>query len=122
MRALDVFAITSIHEGFGLVLAEAMAAQRPVVATRAGAIPEVVLHEETGLLTDIGDVEALARAFARMTDPAFRARLGAAGHRRVLDHFTLERMWQQTDDLYARYARAASTRTAPAQTPAALLS
>lgn len=105
MRAFDVFAITSVHEGFGLVLVEAMAAKRPVVATRAGAIPEVVVDGETGLLTDPQEPQQIADALGRMTQPALRAQWGAAGYRRVLAHFTLERMWEQTDALYATCLR-----------------
>ncbi len=105
MRAFDVFAITSVHEGFGLVLVEAMAAKKPVVATRAGAIPEVVADGETGLLTDACDVPRIAAALGRMAEPALRAQFGAAGYRRVLSQFTLEQMWKETDGLYARSMR-----------------
>lgn len=120
MSAFDVFALTSVHEGFGLVLVEAMAARRPVVATRAGAIPEVVVDGETGLLTDPQAPEQFAEALTRMTDPAFRARLGAAGYRRVLTHFTLARMWEQTDALYANCLRATGPHRTPASAAAAL--
>jgi glycosyltransferase involved in cell wall biosynthesis len=102
MNALDVFAITSIHEGFGLVLVEAMAARKPVVATRSGAIPEVVADGETGCLTAPGDVEALRTAFAKMLDRGTRERFGAAGAQRGKEKFTLERMFAETDALYAR--------------------
>ena len=105
MRAFDVFALTSMHEGFGLVLAEAMAAGRPIVATRAGAIPEVVVDGETGLLTEPGAPQQIADALGRMIDPALRAQFGAAGRQRVLAHFTLDRMWEQTDALYASCLR-----------------
>jgi glycosyltransferase involved in cell wall biosynthesis len=111
MCAFDLFAITSVHEGFGLVLVEAMAARRPVVATRAGAIPEVVIHEETGLLAAPQEPQQVADALTRLADPALRARLGEAGHRRVMEEFTLERIWAQTDALYARCVRPRATRS-----------
>ena len=101
MKAFDVFALTSIFEGFGLVLVEAMAARKPVVATRVSAIPEVVADGETGLLAEPRCPEAIASALAQLTDGALRARLGAAGYRRVIEHFTLDRMWQSTDAVYA---------------------
>lgn len=101
MRAFDTFVLTSLFEGFGLVLVEAMAARKPVVATRVSAIPEVVLDGETGLLAEPGSVESIASALAQLTDGALRARLGAAGYRRAFEHFTLERMWQSTDAVYA---------------------
>jgi glycosyltransferase involved in cell wall biosynthesis len=102
MNALDVFAITSVHEGFGLVLVEAMAARKPVVATRAGAIPEVVVDGETGCLTAAGDAAALQEALTKLLDRGVRERFGAAGAQRVKEKFTLERMFAETDALYAR--------------------
>jgi glycosyltransferase involved in cell wall biosynthesis len=101
MRAFDVFAISSVYEGFGLVLIEAMASGRPVVATRAGAIPEVVADGDTGLLVPPGDPQAFAAALARMTAPALRRSLGQAGQRRTLAEFTLDKMFARTDALYA---------------------
>jgi glycosyltransferase involved in cell wall biosynthesis len=101
LHAFDIFAITSAHEGFGLVLVEAMAAARPVVATRAGAIPEVVVDGETGFLADPGNTRQIADAFSVLTDSALRRQLGAAGHHRARSEFTLEKMWRQTDELYA---------------------
>ena len=100
-RESKFLAATSIHEGFGLVLVEAMAAGKPVVATRAGAIPEVVVDGETGYLTDAGDCLALRHAFEKLLDPAVRERLGAAGRQRVKEKFTLDRMFAETDALYA---------------------
>lgn len=108
MEAFDVFALTSIFEGFGLVLAEAMAARRPIVATRVSAIPEVVLDGETGLLADPRSAEGIADALAKLTDPALRARLGSAGYERVRAHFTLEKMWQATEAAYAHALRSGS--------------
>ena len=101
MRAFDLFAITSVHEGFGLVLVEAMAAERPVVATRAGALPEIVVDGATGFLAD--DVESIAQALARLTDRATRQRLGRAGRARVEENFALARMCAATDAAYARF-------------------
>jgi glycosyltransferase involved in cell wall biosynthesis len=102
MRAFDVFALTSDFEGFGLVLIEAMAARRPVVATRVSAIPEVVVDGETGLLAEKRSPESIAAALERMMDPELRAEMGEAGHQRACEHFTLERMHHATDDVYAR--------------------
>lgn len=102
MHAFDVFALTSIFEGFGLVLIEAMAARRPVLATRVSAIPEVVVENETGFLAEPRSSESVAAGLEKFTDPGLRARLGTAGFRRVFEHFTLERMWQSTDAVYAR--------------------
>jgi glycosyltransferase involved in cell wall biosynthesis len=102
MRAFDVFALTSLFEGFGLVLIEAMAARKPVVATRVSAIPEVVVDGETGLLAEVKSAKSVAEALERLLDPAMRERLGSAGGRRAFEHFTLERMCQATDAVYSR--------------------
>lgn len=114
MRAFDLFALLSVHEGFGLVLAEAMAAGRPVVATRVSAIPEVVADGKTGLLVPPRDPGAAAEALGRLTDSALRRQLGQAGRERVLSHFTLEKMCAATDALYARVLRGSAAKmTAP---------
>lgn len=62
MKSLDVFLITSKTEGLGTIVLEAFAAGIPVVATRAGGIPELVTDQVTGLLRDVGDVEGLTQA------------------------------------------------------------
>src|SRR5262249_11728884 len=93
------------YEGFGLVLVEAMASRLPVVATRAGAIPEIVVDGQTGLLIRPGQPQELADALHTLSDVALRPRLGEAGLHRVLQEFTLERMYQETDRLYDQVCR-----------------
>jgi glycosyltransferase involved in cell wall biosynthesis len=101
MAACDVFALASLWEGFGLVFAEAMAASKPVVATNVSAIPEVVVHGETGILVPPGDPQALAEALIRLgRDPAERRRLGRNGYHRVRTQFTAERMVDETMAVY----------------------
>ena len=88
----DVFCLPSLQEGFGIVFLEAMAAGLPVVAARAGATPEVVLHGRTGHLVHPGDHEELAAALALMlSNPAAARRMGRAGRARV-EEFTLDRV------------------------------
>lgn len=78
----DVFCLPSRQEGFGIVFVEAMAAGLPIVAARAGAIPEVVEHGRTGLLVPPSDPDALAAALAKLlASPDERRMLGAAGTR-----------------------------------------
>jgi glycosyltransferase involved in cell wall biosynthesis len=87
-RSCTLFCLPSRQEGFGIVFLEAMAAGKAVVACRAGAVPEVVRHGETGVLVGPADPAALADAITQLLDnPAQRAALGAAGleHVRAYD-------------------------------------
>ena len=81
-RQADVLCLPSYAEGLPLVLIEAMANSVPVVASRVNGVPELVRHEETGLLIDPGDVEGLAASIKRLlTDEALRARCIEGGIR-----------------------------------------
>jgi len=101
MHAIDVFVMPSIWEGFGLVLLEAMAAARPIVASRVATIPEVVADGETGLLVPAGDPLALASALADLAEqPDLAARYGEAGRERLRRQFSVEKMVGDTELLY----------------------
>lgn len=103
LKGFDVFVMSSITEGLGTSILDAMACRKPVVGTRAGGIPEVVADGETGWLVPVGDPRALAAAIVRLLrDPAERERLGEVGRRRVEAQFTVERMVRGTLDAYAR--------------------
>jgi glycosyltransferase involved in cell wall biosynthesis len=83
-RAADVFFFPTRREGFGIVVAEAMACGLPVVTTRARGVRGVVVDGETGLQAQVGDIDGLSFALARMiADPGLRASLGRAGRARV---------------------------------------
>ena len=103
----DLFAHTSQWEGFGIVLLEAMLAGLPVVATRASAIPEIVVDGVTGTLVPPGDVDGVAQAVgALLRDPERRRVLGEAGRRRALDEFSVARMTDRTIAVYESAVRA----------------
>lgn len=103
IKGLDLFVMTSVTEGLGTSLLDAMACERAIVATRTGGIPEVVEDGVTGLLVPPRDASALARAIAGLlADGPRRQRLGAAGLRRVGERFTVERMVAETAAVYAR--------------------
>ena len=101
MAASDAFVMSSLWEGLGLVFLEAMATRRPVLATRVSAVPEVVIDGVTGRLVPPAEDGPLAEAMLELAgDPGLRARLGEAGHARVLEAFGLDRMVDQTLGVY----------------------
>ncbi len=86
----DIFVLPSLGEHFGRVLVEAMAMGKPVVATSGGGVPEIVLHEETGLLVPPADPKTMADAVRRLLDrPDLARHYGLAGRRRAETHFSL---------------------------------
>ena len=91
--------VPSVYEGFGLPAGEAMACGVPVISTTGGALPEVV--GDAGILVPPSDPEALAGAIQTLLkDPVLADRLGRAGHRRVLRHFTWKRAAEKTTAAY----------------------
>jgi len=105
-----VVAVPSHREGFGVVCAEAMAHGRPVVAGAVGGLLDLVVHEQTGLLVQPGDVEALRAALRRLLDDEeLRHRLGSAARKRVQEHFSWERTTDLTLAVYEDVLRPASS-------------
>ena len=93
MAACDIFVQPPRDEAFGLVFAEASSACCPIVATAVGGIPEIVVHDETGLLVPREDVAALSIAVLKLLrDPHLRRELGARAQVRAHTHFTSEAM------------------------------
>jgi glycosyltransferase involved in cell wall biosynthesis len=102
-KAFDIFVMSSVTEGLGTSILDAMACGKPVVATTVGGIPEVVAQGETGLLVPPRDPRAMADAITRLlSDRALRERMGAAGLARVRQHFSAEIMVKKTLDVYER--------------------
>lgn len=99
--AMDVFVLPSLNEGLPMTVLEAMAASRPVIATRVGAVPRVVRDGETGLLVNPGDAAALRDAIARLlTDPDLCQRMSTQAHDWVQRNFTSEVMARQYRTMY----------------------
>jgi len=99
----DVFVLPSVLEGFGIVLLEAMALGKPIVASHIGGIPEIVQHEKSGLLVKPADAEDLCRAlFILLKDPAKQAIMGAEAKKRVEQRFSLQGMLEGLYELYSK--------------------
>lgn len=98
---LSCFLFTSTQEGLGTSVLEAFASKAPVVATKAGGIPEMVLHEKTGLLAEIGDADQLARHVVHILQhPDLAKRLADEATEHLHRHFTKEVMASSTLQAY----------------------
>lgn len=87
----DIFILPSYHEGMPISVIEAMAAGLPVVATAVGGIPEQIISEQTGILVEAGNAQALANALLRLIEsPAERLAMGRAGRQRAIEHYDVE--------------------------------
>jgi N-acetyl-alpha-D-glucosaminyl L-malate synthase BshA len=103
----DLFLLPSESESFGLAALEAMACEVPVIATRAGGLPEVVAHGETGYLCPIGDVEGMAAAALRLLeDEELRRSFGLEGRRRAVTEFSQDTVVQHYRAIYEQVAGA----------------
>lgn len=104
MAGLDLLLITSFSEGFGLVAIEAMSKRVPVIANNVSALPEVIVHQETGILIPPKNVDALVDAISNLVyDRSLRVHMGMLGEDRVEQHFTVDRMADETVALYRRF-------------------
>ena len=106
MNGMDVVVHTSVRgEPFGRVIIEAMAVGKPVVATRAGGVPEFVVDGENGLLVEPGDVHQLVEVLGRLhSNPDLRKRL-AEGASRSVQNFSIRHHVQEMTKVYERVAR-----------------
>jgi glycosyltransferase involved in cell wall biosynthesis len=97
----DMLVLPSLNEGMGRVLVEAMAAGKPVVASRVGGIPDLVRHGETGYLVPPADEKALADSIKKLLDdPGNAWEMGQQG-KKLCQQFSLEAMIEKLDDLYS---------------------
>ena len=106
IKGFDLFVMSSVTEGLGTSLLDAMACRTAIVGTRVGGIPEVVDDGRTGLLVDPRDARQLAAAIVKLLqDQQQRERMAAAGYERVRARFTVDRMVAQTAAVYRRLSR-----------------
>jgi glycosyltransferase involved in cell wall biosynthesis len=102
LAAADVYAMPSLREGSPLALMEAMFAGKAIAACAVGGIPELVSHDVEAVLTTPGNASELAASLrSLLSSPELRARLGRAAHRRAASKFTLDRMTDEYERLYA---------------------
>jgi glycosyltransferase involved in cell wall biosynthesis len=115
--AIDIFVLPSLNEGLPMTILEAMAASKPVIATRVGAIPSVIKEGETGLLVDAGDADGLRDALARLlSDSDLCQCLGAAGHDWVRRNYTSEAMAMKYRQMYGEVLGVPAIATVPTRT------
>ncbi|HUC98994.1 MAG TPA: glycosyltransferase family 4 protein [Candidatus Polarisedimenticolaceae bacterium] len=99
--SINVLVLPSLYEGLGVAALEAMAAGKPVVATRVGGLAESIIDGETGFLVPPQNAVALADAIERLVaDPAMARAMGRKGAARVLSNFTTEQMATQNEAYY----------------------
>lgn len=106
---VDIFAMPSLFEGLGVAALEAMAAGKPVVATRVGGLTESVLDGVTGFLVPPRDSASLASAIAKLVRaPALAEAMGQQGRDRARQHFSLQNMARQNESYYHELLRTSS--------------
>lgn len=111
LSILDVFVLPSLHEGLPMALLEAQAARIPVVATRVGAIPDVVEDGATGILIPPKDPQAIAEAIIMiLSNKEFASKIAQKGFERVRDNFSSEKMGNKYLSVYKELIEGAGYR------------
>jgi glycosyltransferase involved in cell wall biosynthesis len=117
-RRMDVLVLTSRNEGTPVAVIEAMAAALPVIATAVGGVPDVVRHEETGLLVPSDAIEALTAAMICLArNRQTRERLGAAARESVGTRFAAERLVSDVAALYRSELQRVRSASLPSDRP-----
>lgn len=109
MSAADGFVLSSHWEGFGIVIAEAMACELPIVSTTCGGPEEIVVDGETGYLCNIKDSKEMAEKLNAMMemDGQTRARMGKRGRKRIEERFSIQRIVDEWKGIYSNVSNVA---------------
>lgn len=102
MQAMDILVLTSLNEGLGRVILEAMACGVPVVASSVGGVPEIVVHEETGLLVPPADPRSTADAILKLLNDPYKAQLLSRKGRERAKLFDIKAMVKRTEEVYRK--------------------
>lgn len=109
LSCADVFLMPSQSESFGLSALEAMSCEVPVISTSVGGLPELVVHNQTGYIAEIGDVERMAKyAIDLLTNDAKRKMFALEGRKRAEEHFNIEKIVDQYESYYTKVLNAPS--------------
>lgn len=99
MNSIDIFVLTSLWEGFGYVITEAMLCNKPVVAFNVSSNPELIEDGKTGLLAEFNNIPDIVKKITLLIkDSNLRMKLGNQGHMRVKSHFTMDRAVKEVED------------------------
>jgi glycosyltransferase involved in cell wall biosynthesis len=119
--SFDVLVLPSLDEAMPMCLLEGLSAARPIIATSVGEIPELIHDEQTGLLIEPGNVDALASALLRLLDnPAWAAEMGAQGQAMVQRNFSADAMARNYEDIYDAVLETVAPRIRPTGKPIAI--
>ena len=106
LSQMDLFVLPSLWEGLPLVLLEAMAAKKPVVATGVNGVTEIIENEKDGILVHPKNSHDLSTAIIRLLkDSALMDRIAKAGFNKVSAEFNLTKMVKETEDIYLKYSK-----------------
>ncbi len=104
LAGLDIVVLTSHNEGTPVSLIEAQSAFKPVVSTNVGGIEDIVIHGETGFITEVGDTEAFANFVVTLIeDSALRERMGRSGYANVIKRYSKQRLINDMKNLYLKF-------------------